>query len=110
MPSLDFLPGTLDLLVLRILEEGPLHGYAIARRIESLSEDVLHVDQGSLYPALYRLERADMVRSQWGTSETNRRVKVFRITPAGANRLESELRSWDTFVQAMGRVVRSEAR
>ena len=110
MPSIDFLPGTLDLLVLRILEEGPLHGYAIARRIESLSRDVLHVDQGSLYPALYRLERSDLVRSKWGKSETNRRVRLFRLTPAGRRRLEQEIESWDAFVEAMGRVVRSDAR
>jgi len=110
MSSIDFLPGTLDLLVLRILEEGALHGYAIARRIESLSQDVLKVDQGSLYPALYRLERADLVRSQWGTSETKRRVKLFTLTTAGRRRLERELASWVTFVEAMGRVVRSGAR
>lgn len=110
MTSLSFLPGTLDLLVLRLLEESPLHGYAIARRIESLSDDVLHVEQGSLYPALYRLERADLVRSQWGTSEKGRRVKVFRITVAGRRRLEHDLTSWDAFVEAMGRVVRREAR
>lgn len=109
MPSIDFLPGTLDLLVLRILDETPLHGYAIARRIESLSHDVLHVDQGSLYPALYRLERSDLVRSRWGTSETKRRVKVFTITAAGRSRLAAELESWDLFVEAMGRVVRSES-
>jgi PadR family transcriptional regulator len=107
---MDFLPGTLDLLVLRLLAEAPLHGYAIARRIESLSQDVLRVDQGSLYPALYRLERADLVRSKWGTSESNRRVKVFRITAAGSRRLDRELESWAAFVEAMGRVVRSEAR
>jgi len=106
MSSIDFLPGTLDLLVLRILHEGALHGYAIARRIESLSQDVLRVDQGSLYPALYRLERADLVRSKWGTSESNRRVKVFTLTAAGRRRLEKELEGWDTFVEAMGRVVR----
>lgn len=108
MSSIDFLPGTLDLLVLRILDEGPLHGYAIARRIESLSREVLKVDQGSLYPALYRLERGDLVRSRWGTSETNRRVKLFTLTPGGRHRLDQELTNWDAFVEAMGRVVRSD--
>lgn len=106
---MDFLPGTLDLLVLRILDRGSLHGYAIARRIEALSGDVFQVEQGSLYPALYRLERAHLVRASWGTSETKRRVKVFTITAAGRRRLVRELESWDTFVEAMRRVVRSEA-
>ena len=110
MSSVDFLPGTLELLVLRILDEGPLHGYAVARRIEALSQDVLRVDQGSLYPALYRLERDDLVRSEWGRSDTNRRVKLFTLTAAGRRRLEEDLQGWQTFVQAMGRVVRSEAR
>lgn len=110
MSTIDFLPGTLDLLVLRLLEEGPLHGYAIARRIESLSRDVLRVDQGSLYPSLYRLERSDLVRSKWGKSTTNRRVKLFSLTAAGRRRLERELTSWGTFVEAIGRVVRGDAR
>lgn len=109
MSSIDFLPGTLDLLVLRILDEGSLHGYAIARRIESLSQDVLKVDQGSLYPALYRLERADMIRSKWGKSDTNRRVKLFTLTAGGRKKLARELQGWDTFVEAMGRVVRGDA-
>ena len=109
MSSVEFLPGTLDLLVLRMLEDGTLHGYAIARRIEGLSQDVLRVDQGSLYPALYRLERADLVRSKWGKSEKNRRVKLFTLTVAGRRRLEHELANWETFTEAMTRVVRGEA-
>lgn len=108
MEIMDLLPGTLDLLVLRILEEGPLHGYGIARRIESLSEDVLRVEQGSLYPALYRLERGGMVRSKWGTSDSGRRVKIFTLTPAGVARLADDLASWDRFVGAVARVVRTE--
>lgn len=110
MGHIEFLPGTLDLMVLRILEETPLHGYAVARRIESLSEDVLKLDQGSLYPALYRLERDDLIRSKWGRSETGRRVKLFSLTRAGRNRLEREIRSWNQFVEAVGRVVREGAR
>ena len=89
---MDLLPGTLDLLVLRILDDGPLHGYAIARRIESLSEDVLNVEQGSLYPALYRLERAGWIKARRGKSDTGRSVKLYALTPAGRRRLGEEVR------------------
>lgn len=106
--SVDLRPGTLDLLVLRILGEGPLHGYGIARRIESLSRNAFRVEQGSLYPAVYRLERDGLVRAAWGTSETGRRVKVFTLTTVGARKLDAELASWDRFVEAVQRVVRSE--
>lgn len=106
--SVDLRPGTLDLLVLRILGEEPLHGYGIARRIEALSRNAFRVEQGSLYPALYRLERDGLVRPTWGTSETGRRVKVFELTGAGERKAEAELASWDRFVQAVQRVVRAE--
>lgn len=106
---MDLLPGTLDLLVLRILDEGSLHGYGIARRIESLSDDVLRVEQGSLYPALYRLERGGLIRSEWGRSDTGRRVKLFSLTTAGEARLRDDLASWDRFVNAVARVVRTES-
>jgi PadR family transcriptional regulator PadR len=103
---MDLLPGTLDLLVLRILDDEPLHGYAVARRIESLSEDALSVEQGSLYPALYRLERSGLVRSRRETSDTGRRVKVYALTAAGRGKLADEVEGWDRFVEAVGRVVR----
>lgn len=103
---MDLLPGTLDLLVLRILDDEPLHGYAVARRIESLSEDALSVEQGSLYPALYRLERGGLVQSTKGTSDTGRRVKVYSLTAAGRSKLANEVEGWDRFVEAVGRVVR----
>ena len=106
---MDLLPGTLDLLVLRILDDGPLHGYAIARRIESLSEDVLSVEQGSLYPGLYRLERAGLIKAGRGTSETGRSVKTYALTAAGRRRLGEEVLGWDRFVEAVGRVVRGYA-
>lgn len=107
---MDLLPGTLDLLVLRILEDGPLHGYAVARRIETLSEDVLSVEQGSLYPALYRLERSGWIQARRGTSETGRSVKMYALTSAGRRRLGEEVEGWDRFVEAVGRVVRGYAR
>ncbi len=106
---MDLLPGTLDLLVLRILDDEALHGYAIARRIEQLSRDELKVEQGSLYPALYRLERAGLVGSAKGTSETGRRVKVYALTAAGRAKLADEVAGWDRFVKAVGRVVRGYA-
>lgn len=106
---MDLLPGTLDLLVLRILDDEPLHGYGIARRIESLSGDALRVEQGSLYPALYRLSRAGLVTSSRGRSETGRSVKVYSLTAAGRRKLVEEVAGWDRFVEAVGRVVRGYA-
>lgn len=107
---MDLLPGTLDLLILRTLDDGRLHGYAIARRIERQSGDELAVEQGSLYPALYRLERGGLVKSRPGRSETGRRVKTYTLTPAGRKRLAEEVESWDRFAAAVGRVVRGYAR
>src|ERR671923_2789128 len=86
--TLDLLQGTLDLLVLRTLASGPLHGWAISQRIQQVSHDVLRVNQGSLYPALYRLERAGWIEAEWGSSETHRRVRFYRLTRAGRKRLE----------------------
>lgn len=106
---MDLLPGTLDLLVLRILNDGPLHGYAIARRIESLSSDILSVEQGSLYPALYRLERGGWIKTGRGKSDTGRAVKTYALTAAGRRHLGEEVVSWDRFVKAVGRVVRGYA-
>lgn len=106
---MDLLPGTLDLLVLRILDDGPLHGYAIARRIEFLSQDLLNVEQGSLYPALYRLERAGWIKAGRGTSDTGRSVKTYALTATGSRRLGEEVVSWDRFVEAVGRIVRGYA-
>lgn len=106
---MDFLPGTLELLILRVLDDGPLHGYGIARCIERLSRDVLNVEQGSLYPALYRLERAGLVASRRGVSETGRSVKRYTLTAAGRRKLGEEVASWDRFVEAVGRVVRGYA-
>lgn len=109
MKESDLLPGTLGLLVLQVLARNELHGYAIAREIERLSGDALAVEQGSLYPALYRLERSGWIRARWSISETSRRVKVYALTTAGRRRLGEELANWESFVNAVRRVVRGTA-
>ena len=103
----DLLQGTLDLLILRTLAIEPQHGWGIAQRIEQISRDVLSVTQGSLYPALYRLEEQGAIAAEWGTSENNRRAKFYRLTRAGKRRLERETESWERFVEAVARVLRT---
>ncbi|MBV8202541.1 MAG: PadR family transcriptional regulator [Acidobacteria bacterium] len=104
----DLLQGTLDLLILRTLALGPQHGWGIAQRIEQVSRDVLSVTQGSLYPALYRLEEQGAIAADWGTSENNRRAKFYRLTRSGRRQLERETESWHRFTAAVGRVLRTE--
>ena len=103
----DLLQGTLDLLILRTLALGPQHGWGIAQRIQQVSRDVLSVTQGSLYPALYRLEEQGAIAAEWGISENNRRAKFYRLTRAGKRRLERETESWERFVEAVARVLRT---
>jgi PadR family transcriptional regulator PadR len=103
----DLLQGTLDLLILRTLALEPQHGWGIARRIQQISRDVLSVTQGSLYPALYRLEERGWVAAEWGVSENKRRAKFYRLTRAGERQLERETESWERFVAAVGRVLRT---
>jgi PadR family transcriptional regulator len=103
----DLLQGTLDLLILRTLAIEPQHGWGIAQRIEQISRDVLSVTQGSLYPALYRLEEQGAIAAEWGISENNRRAKFYRLTRAGKRRLERETESWERFVAAVARVLRT---
>ena len=98
--------GTLDMLVLQTLVLGPAHGYTIAETIEKRSDDVLQVEQGSLYPALHRLEDRGWIASFWGTSETNRKARYYRLTPAGRRQLTAETSRWDTFVRAVNRILR----
>jgi transcriptional regulator len=99
------LAGTLDMLVLRTLQLGPAHGHTIAQIIERSSQDVLEVEHGSLYPALYRLEDQGLIASFWGSSESNRKAKYYRITPAGKKHLTSERSRWESLVQAVVRVL-----
>jgi len=101
----DLLQGTLDLLVLRTLATGPRHGWAISQRIQQVSGDVLVVTQGSLYPALYRLEEQGLVAAEWGQSENNRRAKFYRLTRAGEKRLTAETENWERLAAAVGRVL-----
>jgi transcriptional regulator len=103
----DLLQGTLDLLILRTLAIEPQHGWGIAQRIEQISRDVLSVTQGSLYPALYRLEEQGAIAAEWGISENNRRAKFYRLTRSGKRRLERETESWERFVEAVARVLRT---
>lgn len=101
----DLLQGTLDLLVLRTLEQGPRHGWSIAKRIQEMSRDILKVNQGSLYPSLYRLEDKGMVSAQWGVSDEGRRAKFYTLTADGQAQLVSERRQWVEFSMAVNLVL-----
>ena len=103
---MDFLQGTLDMLVLRTLLFGPLHGYAIAGAIRDNSREALNIEFGSLYPALKRLELKGWIVAKWETSEHNRRAKVYRLTPAGRRQLRKEQSRWADFVRAVARVMK----
>src|SRR6266852_8653846 len=103
---LDLLQGTLDLLILRALRPGEMHGWAISERIQQISQDVLQVNQGSLYPALHRLEHRDWVAAAWGISELGRRARFYRLTAAGRKQLQTETADWERLSGAIGRVVR----
>jgi len=105
MSKLDLLQGTLDLLILRTLYGGPLHGWAISERIQQISQDVLQVNQGSLYPALHRLEHQGWIAAEWGVSELGRRARFYRLTPKGQKQLEAERESWSRLTTAIGRVL-----
>jgi transcriptional regulator len=100
-PQTDALRGSLDLLVLKTLSLEPMHGWGIAQRIQQLSRDVLEVNQGSLYPALQRLEKEGLITSGWGTTENNRRARYYELTPAGRRALDAELESWRRFAAAL---------
>jgi PadR family transcriptional regulator PadR len=102
---LDLLQGTLDLLILRTLQTGPMHGWAISDRIQQISQDVLQVNQGSLYPALHRLEHQGWIKAEWGISELGRRARFYRLTAAGRKHLEHETDAWSRLTSAIGRVL-----
>ena len=104
--QLDLLQGTLDLLILRTLQTGPMHGWAVSERIQQISQDVLRVNQGSLYPALHRLEHQGWIKAEWGISELGRRARFYQLTAAGRKQLELEARNWDALTAAVGRVMR----
>ena len=103
----DLLQGTLDLLVLKTLQSGPRHGWDIAQRIQQVSEDVLRVGQGSLYPALHRLEDKGWIDAEWGASENNRRAKFYRLTAPGRKRLAEQTEIWQRFAAAVSLILKT---
>jgi PadR family transcriptional regulator, regulatory protein PadR len=105
--AMDLLQGTLDMLVLKAVSLGPLHGYGVLLRIQQISQDRLEIQQGSLYPALYRLEHEGWIAGEWGHSDNNRRARFYRLTAAGRKRLEAETRKWNEFADLVGEMLRA---
>src|SRR5437867_7338473 len=103
---LDLLQGTLDLLILRALRAGAMHGWAISERIQLISQDILQVNQGSLYPALHRLEHRGWIKAEWGVSELGRRARFYSLTPAGRRQLDVETADWEKMSGAIARVLK----
>ena len=105
----QILPGTLDLLILKAVSLGPLHGYAVLLRIGQISRGALMIEQGALYPALFRLVRKGLLKARWGVSENNQRAKFYELTAAGRKRLQEEIEGWDRLVAAIGTVLKTRA-
>ena len=106
--SAQLLPGTLDLLILRAVSLGPLHGYGVLLRIEQISANALLIEQGALYPGLFRLVRQGLLKANWGTSENNRRAKFYELTAAGRKRLREETESWNRLASAIASVLSTQ--
>src|SRR4051812_38571059 len=106
-PATDLIPGTLDMLILKTVSRGSMHGYAVAQSIHELSEDVLRLQEGALYPALHRLEVRGLLRSSWGVSDNNRRAKYYTITAQGRRALNDEHESWNRVAAAIARIMQS---
>lgn len=104
---IDLPQGTLDLLILRTLAAGPQHGWAISERVQQVSSDVLRIQQGSLYPALHRLERRGWIKARWGTSDNNRRAKYYELTRTGRKQLDVETEAWHRLTVAVGQILES---
>ena len=102
---IDYLPGTLETLILKTLVRGPMHGYGIARWIEDATDEALPVEEGSLYPALYRMEKRGWIDAEWGTSELGRRAKVYRLTRQGRQQVVEDTKAWTVFAQAVNKVM-----
>jgi len=107
--TVDLLPGTLDMLILKAVSLKPLHGYGILLRIQQISGDALDIPQGSLYPALYRLEHQDLIAAEWGQSDNNRKAKYYTLTPAGRRRLREETAGWNRLATAIGAALNTTA-
>jgi PadR family transcriptional regulator PadR len=103
----DLLPGTLDVLILKSVSLGPLHGYGVLLRIEQITQGALLVEQGALYPALYRLEHQGLIEGEWGVSDNNRRAKFYRLTAAGKRRLRDQMDSWNRLATAMSAALKA---
>ena len=103
----DLLQGTLDMLILKALSTGPMHGYGVGQRIEQMAEELLRVEEGSLYPALYRLEERGWIKSEWGKSDNNRRARFYTLTAAGRGQLGVEEENWRRLVLAVGKVMQT---
>jgi len=103
---MDLLQGTLDLLILRTLQHGPMHGWSVSERIQQISREVLQVNQGSLYPALHRLEHQGWIKAEWGISELGRRARFYSLTAQGKKQLELETENWARLSDAIGRVLK----
>ena len=106
-PKSDLLQGALDMLVLKVVALEPIHGYGIAQRIRQISKDVLQVQQGSLYPALHRLEKRGWLKSEWGEAETGREAKFYSLTKLGRKQLDAEAANWDRLSEAVGQILRA---
>lgn len=104
-PNLDLIRGTLDVLVLKILSWGPMHGYAISGAIHKQTDNALLVEEGALYPALYRMEAKGWIEAEWGFSENNRRAKYYQLTRNGRKQLHTQLKAWDAYSAAVGKIV-----
>jgi PadR family transcriptional regulator PadR len=104
---IDLLQGTLDMLVLKAVSLGPLHGYGVLLRIQQISDNRLAIQQGSLYPALYRLEHEGWIAGEWGVSENNRRARFYRLTAAGRRRLQAETKKWGEFAEVVGTILKA---
>ncbi len=105
----DLIQGTLDMLILKTLALGPMHGWGISQRIQQVSEDVLVINQGSLYPALYRLEQQGLIKSEWGSSDNNRQAKFYSLTRKGERQLKDETQQWERMTGAVAKILASEA-
>jgi transcriptional regulator len=103
----DLLQGTLDMLILKVVNLGPIHGYGISQRIQQISKDVLQVQQGSLYPALHRLEKRGWLKSKWGESDNGRQAKFYTLSPVGLKQLEVETSNWDRLSEAVSLILRT---
>ncbi len=106
MKRRDLFPGALEMMILQMLRRGPLHGYALAQQIRSNSDDLLQIEEGTLYPALQRLQRQGWVEAEWGTSAHNRKVRVYQVTAAGKKQLQREVSSFERMLAGIGRVMR----